>query len=125
MELIKMDQQLQDLLRVSAKLFEQLSVIPKGEERDAYIEDINQKLDARGSIIETLRQLSFQMDTANKLHVTLGELDKGIRERLEKVMSEIKHDMKDVQNSRKNDKQYSNPYADVRVMDGMYYDRKK
>lgn len=120
-----MDQQIHALLQISAKLFEQLSIIPKGEERDAYIEDITNKLDARGSIIETLRQLSFQMDSSNKLHVTLGELDKGIRERLEKVMSEIKHDMKDVQNSRKNEKQYSNPYANVQVMDGMYYDSKK
>lgn len=120
-----MDQQIHALLQISAKLFEQLSIIPKGEERDAFVEAINQKLDERGVIIEKLRHQDFQMDASNKLHATLAELDKGIRERLEKVMSDIKNDMKEVQNSRKNEKQYSNPYSDVRVMDGMYYDRKK
>lgn len=120
-----MDQQIQALLQVSAELFEQLVTIPKGEERDTYIDAINQKLDARGKVIEKLRESGFQMDPSNKLHNTLAELDKGIRNRLDNVMNEVKHDMKDVQNSRKNEKQYANPYADVRVMDGMYYDKKK
>ena len=120
-----MEQQIHKLLQVSAKLFEQLSSIPKSEERDAYIEEIDSKLEQRGVIIAELQQLGFQMDSSNKLHNTLAELDKGIRERLNKVLTEIKLDLKELQNSKKNEMQYANPYADVRVMDGMYYDKKK
>lgn len=120
-----MEQQTQKLLQVSAKLFEQLSTVPKSEERDTYIEDIQQKLDQRGIIIDELRTLGFTMDTSNKLHVTLAELDKGIRERLNNVLLAVKTDLKELQNSKKHEQQYANPYADVRTMDGMYYDKKK
>ncbi len=116
---------IQQLLQVSAKLFKHLTDIPKGEERSTYIDEINQMLDERGSLIEKLRQEGFVMASDNKLHETLAQLDKGIRERLDIVMLAVKQDMKDLQNSKKNEKQYMNPYSSVQVMDGMYYDKKK
>lgn len=117
--------QIQDLLQVSAKLYAQLADIPKGEERDYYVEEINSKLDERGQIIESLREVGFEYDASNKAHITLFELDKGIRERLQSVMNTVKHDLKELQNAKKNEQQYMNPYSHVQVMDGMYYDRKK
>ncbi|HEY4624082.1 MAG TPA: flagellar protein FliT, partial [Solibacillus sp.] len=32
--------------------------------------------------------------------------------------------LKDLQNAKKNEKQYLNPYSSVQVMDGRYYDKK-
>lgn len=115
----------QQLLQISATLYEELSMIPKGENRENFIQEINQKLDQRGKIIDALRQEGFTFDSQNKIHATLLELDKGIRERLNLVMEVVKHDMRDLQNAKKNEKQYANPYASVQVMDGMYYDKKK
>lgn len=40
-------------------------------------------------------------------------------------MEVIKMDMKNLQKTKKHEKQYVNPYANVQVMDGMYYDKKK
>ncbi|MEK4228446.1 flagellar protein FliT [Solibacillus sp. FSL H8-0538] len=117
--------QVQQLLQVSARLYQHLSEIPHSDQRDAYIETINIMLDEREGIIYMLREEGFLVDTTNRAHTTLVELDKGIRERLSKVMDAVKHDMKDLQNQKKNEKQYMNPYSDVRVMDGMYYDKKK
>lgn len=125
MELISMEQQVQNVLQVSARLYEHLGNIPKGEKRDTYIEKINELLDERSILIEELRNSGFVMDDTKEYHIILVELDKGIRNRLNNVMVEIKHDMKDLQNAKKNEKQYMNPYSNVRVMDGMYYDRKK
>ncbi|MCM3389775.1 flagellar protein FliT [Ureibacillus chungkukjangi] len=115
----------QKLLQISAKLLKHLSEIPKGEERSDYIDEINFMLDERGALIEKLSQEGFVMDANNKIHDTLAQLDKGIRERLDDVMSLVKQGMKDLQNSKKNEKQYMNPYSSVQVMDGMYYDKKK
>ena len=116
--------QVQQLLQVSARLYQHLSEIPQSEQRDAYIESIDKMLDEREGIIKMLRVEGFQLDTTNRAHNTLVDLDKGIRERLSKVMETVKQDLKDLQNAKKNEKQYLNPYSDVRVMDGMYYDKK-
>lgn len=113
------------LLQLSAKLLKHLAEIPKGEERSTYIDEINLMLDERGAVIEKLRKEGFVMESDNKLHETLAQLDKKIRERLDTVMQVVKQDMKDLQNSKKNEKQYINPYSSVQVMDGMYYDKKK
>lgn len=115
---------LQQLLQVSAKLYQHLTDIPTEGQRDAYIEKVNSLLDKRGEIIDLLKNENFIFDPQNKSHSMLAELDKGIRERLEKVMKEIKSDLKELQNAKKNEKQYLNPYASVAVMDGRYYDKK-
>lgn len=115
----------QKLLQISAKLFQQLESVPKGEKRDNFIEDINLQLDERGRLLQLLNKEGFQFDEENKFHQMLGELDKGIRKRLNLVMDAIKDDMKNLQKTKKNEKQYTNPYSSVRVMDGMYYDKKK
>ncbi|KYG91196.1 flagellar assembly protein FliT [Metasolibacillus sp. FSL K6-0083] len=116
---------LQQLLQVSAKLYQHLTEIPAGETRDKYIEQIDVLLDERGACMENLLADGFQFDTANRSHKMLAELDKGIRERLNKVMDTVKEDMKDLNNAKKNEKQYINPYANVSTMDGRYYDNKQ
>lgn len=120
-----MENNLKDLLQISTLIFEQLATMPNQEKRDEFIALLNSRLDGRGAIIDTLRQDGFQMEQGNRLHQTLAELDSGIRNRLDLFMNDIKKDMKDLQNAKKNEHQYMNPYADVRVMDGMYYDKKK
>ena len=114
----------QQLLQVSAKLYQHLTDIPSEESRDVYIEKINIWLDERGVIIDTMQQNGFQIESGNKLHDMLVELDNGIRERLKKVMKVIQQDLKDLQNAKKNEKQYLNPYSEIAVMDGRYYDKK-
>lgn len=116
--------QIQTCLQISARLYQQLADIPKSEARDEYIEKINQLLDERGNVIAQLRTEGFVVDNTNKAHRTLIELDNGIRKRLNLVMADIKNDMKQLQQTKKNEVQYMNPYSNVRVMDGMYYDKK-
>lgn len=114
----------QQLLQVSAKLYQHLTDLHAEDQRDEYIEKIHALLDERGILIEKLQAEKFTVDTTNKSHSTLVQLDKGIRERLDKVMKSIQSDLKDLQNAKKNEKQYMNPYASVQVMDGRYYDKK-
>jgi len=117
-------QQIEQLLQTSANLFKHLGNIPKGEERDDYIIVINNMLDKRGTIMENLMKEGFRFDNQNRIHRTLLELDNGIKERLAVVMNTVKQDMANLQKTKKSEQQYFNPYSSVRVMDGMYYDKK-
>lgn len=114
----------QAILQVSAKLYQHLTELPSDDERDVFIEKVHQYLDDRGVLIDQLQHEGFQIDLSNKAHATLAELDKGIKGRLDKVMKSIQADMKDLQNAKKNEQQYMNPYSSVQVMDGRYYDKK-
>ena len=116
---------IQQLLQVSAKLYQHLTDIPKGEERDDYIEKINTLLDERGACIQALQAVGFKVDRSNRIHQTLAELDTGIRERLEEVMAAVKEDMKELNSAKKHEKQYINPYSNVSTMDGRYFDNRK
>lgn len=115
----------QQLLQVSAKLFQFLESIPSGDRRDEFIKEIDYQLDERGKLIKTFQDEGYQINPQNKIHLMLIQLDRGIQERLDLVMLEVKNDMKTLQSAKKNEKQYINPYSSVRVMDGMYYDKKK
>lgn len=117
-------QQIDQLLQTSANLFKHLGETPKGEDRDEYIDTINNMLDKRGLIIDKLMNDGFQFDVQNRIHRTLLELDNGIKERLADVMDAVKQDMANLQKTKKSEQQYYNPYSNVRVMDGMYYDKK-
>lgn len=112
------------LLSISARLNEHLSTIPHGENREEFIEKINDLLDERGAIIEELKLSGKSLD-GHQLYKHLQELDRDIQEQLQKVMTAIKTDMRTLQQSKKTEQQYLNPYSSVRVMDGMYYDGKK
>lgn len=114
----------QQLLQVSAKLYQHLTTLPTEDKRDEFIETIHGLLEERGILIEKMQQEDFRIDRENKSHQMLAELDKGIRERLANVMKAIQADLKDLQNAKKNEKQYLNPYSSVQVMDGRYYDKK-
>lgn len=120
-----MNDLIQQLLQVSAKLFQHLTTIPTGEERDAYIEQISILLDERGETVTALQREDFQYNESDPSHKMLFELDQGINEHLAKVMDAIKSDMKDLNTQKKKEIQYMNPYSDVQIMDGMYYDKKK
>lgn len=120
-----MENNLTKLLRISEQIFEQLASLPEQEKRIDFIEEINSQLDKRGETIKLLMEQGFQINPKVELHQTLIELDAAIKNRLDVLMQGIKDDMRDLQNAKKNERQYMNPYSDVRVMDGMYYDKKK
>lgn len=114
----------QQLLQISAKLFQHLTDFPEEEKRDDYIDKINHLLDERGILMEQMQREHFVLELENKSHRMLVELDNGIRERLNNVMKVIQNDLKELQNAKKHEQQYMNPYASVQVMDGRYYDKK-
>lgn len=115
----------ENLLATSAQLYEHLTVIPDGDERDIYIEKIDKLLEKRGLLLELVTTSDSVSLEGHQLTPHLIELDQGIQGRLKKVLNVIKTDMKNLQQTKKSEQTYLNPYSNVRVMDGMYYDGKK
>lgn len=120
-----MNDEFQEVLQISAKLYALLGEKPSSDGRDTFIEEIDSLLDKRSEKITALKNVGFEFNKIEKSHNLLYDLDKGIIERLQLVMQSVKGDLKAVQSSKKNEQQYSNPYGHVQVMDGMYYDKKK
>ena len=112
-------------LQFSTDLYAKLEKFPLEDERETFIEDVFRDLDQLEVLASELKNSGFVYDSTNREHNVLFELDRGIRERLKTLLNVIKMDLKDLQNAKKNEVQYANPYGHVQSMDGMYYDKKK
>jgi flagellar protein FliT len=116
----------QQLLQLSAQLFQELSKVPESShDRDSYLERVDQLLEKRGQLFETMHAQQIKLDSSSKNKDLLIELDKGIQKRLQNVMLTVKNDIKNVKVSKQKEGNYINPYSSVQVMDGRYYDKKK
>lgn len=114
--------QVEQFLDASEKLFSHLASNPSDEERTGFIEQINILLDARE---EAIQRLDKTIVSKHSSYNHLIELDKGIKERLDKVMNVIKGDLKGLQQKKRHETSYTNPYAATQTLDGMYFDNKK
>lgn len=114
--------ELEQFLGASEKLFSHLETIPSDEERTEYIDQINILLDAREEAVQRLDKTIVSMHSS---YNHLLELDKGINERLENVMNAVKGDLKGLQQKKRHETSYTNPYAATQTLDGMYFDNKK
>lgn len=114
--------EIEQLLEASEKLYSHLTTIPSEEERTEFIEQINVLLDEREQAIQAVDASAI---ASHSLYDHILELDKGINVRLQKVMDIVKGDIKDLQQKKRHESSYSNPYAATQTIDGMYFDNKK
>lgn len=113
------------LLKASEQLYTHLEKVPEEKDRDEYINSIEKLINARGVVIEQLQKIPEDPLKNHELMSTLIELDKGIRERLQKVYQSIKDDIQNLQKMKQSERHYINPYGATYTMDGTYYDQKK
>ncbi|MFB5085867.1 flagellar protein FliT [Psychrobacillus sp. PGGUH221] len=114
--------EVENFLAASEKLYAHLAKNPSENERTEFIEQVNELLDARGEAIHALAETDL---STNSLYTHLVELDRGINDRLQKIMDAVKGDLKDLQQKKRHEGSYSNPYAATQTIDGMYFDNKK
>lgn len=114
--------EVEQFLATSEKLLSHLETTPTEEERTEFINQINFLLDARE---ETIQKLDTKTISTHPSFHHLLELDKSINVSLEKVMDIVKGDLKDLQQKKRHESSYTNPYAATQTLDGMYFDNKK
>lgn len=109
-------------LAVSEELYSHLLKTPSDDERTEFIEKINELLDAREMALQSL-----DLEQISKLSVygKLIELDHEINKQLTTVMALVKKDIKELQQKKRHEGSYTNPYAATQMIDGMYFDNKK
>lgn len=115
----------ENLLTASKNLYSHLTNIPTEDKRDDYIEQINLLLDVREQSIKELTSIELSTLKNHELYESLLKLDRGIGTELEKIMTVIKTDIKSLQQKKRRESSYTNPYAATQSIDGMYFDNKK
>ena len=115
-------EEIEQFLTISEELYSHLIAMPKEEERTEFTQQINILLDNRDAAIQSLEKIDI---STSSLYSQLIELDSSIKKELEKIMHLIKEDIKDLQQKKRHEGSYSNPYAATQTLDGMYFDNKK
>lgn len=117
--------EVENFLTASVNLYKHLTNTPSEENRDEFIEQINSLLNVREQCIVEIKSNSSLDIKNHELYETLLKLDQGIVKELENVMILIKTDIKSLQQKKRHESSYTNPYAATQTMDGMYFDNKK
>lgn len=113
----------QAVFDITVKMKEILSQENSPNERDAVIEQIQQLLEQRENLLAELKE-PFTVEE-KLLGKRLIILNKDIQERMERLFTTLKQEMRQVKKQKSSNKNYVNPYRNVAVMDGMYMDKKK
>jgi flagellar protein FliT len=109
------------LLEITKNLFNHVnSGLPK-EEREPYIERLNELLDQRQAIMNTLPA------TYSEEEQRIGQMILKMNETIEPLLlcqfEEIKHNLSLMKKRKEKNLQYANPYQTLSA-DGMYFDKK-
>ncbi|WP_062237783.1 flagellar protein FliT [Fictibacillus sp. FJAT-27399] len=96
------------------------SGLPK-EEREPYIERLNELLDQRESLLSEI-PVSFT-EEEKRMGLAILQLNEVVQPLLDRQLAEIKRDITLMNQKKTHSAQYANPYAAVSG-DGMFFDKK-
>ncbi|KPH76703.1 flagellar protein FliT [Oceanobacillus caeni] len=115
--------QLQKVFDITVEMKQILDKDISSNEREATIEQLNNLLLQREPFLERLTPpFSEQEDLLGKRLVFLNQ---EVQHLMDQLFSTLKTEIKQMNRQKKSNKNYTNPYHNVHVMDGMYLDKKK
>jgi flagellar protein FliT len=110
------------LLEISKNLFDHVSRgLPK-EDRERYIELLNELLEQRQVIMDKLPAVYSEEE--QRLGQMIVKMNETIDPLLTGQFEEIKHNLSLMKKKKEKNTQYANPYQSMSA-DGMYFDKKK
>ncbi|WP_068673068.1 flagellar protein FliT [Oceanobacillus sp. Castelsardo] len=114
---------LQSVFDITVKMKNILDENISSNDREARIEQLNNLLLQREPLLEQLTPpFSEEEDQLGK---KLVRLNQEVQYLMDQLFSTLKIEMKQMNRQKKSNKNYTNPYHNVQVMDGMYLDKKK
>jgi flagellar protein FliT len=109
------------LLEITKNLFDHVSSgLPK-EEREPFIERLNELLDQRQAIMDKLS--SVYSEEEQRMGKMIVKMNETIEPLLVRQFDEIKHNLSMIKKKKEKNVQYANPYQMLSA-DGMYFDKK-
>ncbi|RSL35105.1 hypothetical protein D7Z54_00590 [Salibacterium salarium] len=112
---------LKDLFVVTKHLYDHTNVTPADDERDTYLEKVEELLEQRKDLIEQIT--SPRNDAEKKLFEEMMTMNQVIQERLEGSITDLKKQMTDTRKKRQHGRKYEMPY-ERRTLDGVFLIRK-
>lgn len=107
---------------LTKKLLEVIHKLDHASERGEEILQLEQLLEERQHLLSIIHPP--YSDEQKKYGTAAVELDKQLNQALQKLKMEIKTGILQLQQKKKNNAKYANPYESLNV-DGMFYDRRK
>ncbi|MGO4888821.1 flagellar protein FliT [Anaerobacillus sp. MEB173] len=107
---------------VTKQLFDHLQMQMPKEERESYIERIEQLLAEREDLIKQLKDTPT--DSERKLGQVIVKMNHEINSKLKIASVMINRDISDLNRKKETNKRYDHPYESV-YTDGLFFDKKK
>lgn len=87
-------------------------------------------IDQLNNLIEKRSELTFSVkppytDEEMDIGKKIWAMNETIEKKMKKLFTDLKVEMKQIQQQKKSNQSYMNPYKHVQTMDGMYMDKKK
>lgn len=112
---------LADFIKKTKEIHKHFENEYKADERDRFIEELQQLLNERGQLLKELPDLSHLHQDLKKEFV---KLEREIQDQLANEKDKIKQDLKTLQQQKKQNDKYADPYGSISA-DGMFLDKKK
>jgi len=112
-----------EIHRITEKLLNLVEKPVDQDHREDVIKQITSLLEERQQFID--RSEKPKNEKEKQLGEQISKWNKTIIEKLNELKSQVQQDMVNLKKTKVSTKQYSNPYQDVSVSDGMFYDKRK
>lgn len=113
-----------EIHRITEKLLNIVEKPVDPDQREDVIKQITSLLEERQQFIDRRSEKS-KNEKEKQLGEQIVKWNKTIIEKLNELKSQVQQDMVNLKKTKVSTKQYSNPYQDVSVSDGMFYDKRK
>ncbi len=111
------------LYNLTKELYDLLNQPITSNNREDVIQQINELVEERGNYINELTPPYSEQD--KKMGQTIVRLNKQIQHQMQTLFNDLKVEMKQVKKQKRSKRSYTNPYEQVRSVDGMFLDQKK
>ena len=115
---------IKDLFLITKQLFDHLEKPLPKEEREEYLQHLEQLLNGREQLIENFDARQPQTDEEQKMATLIVQWNKQMNERLTAYLALIKKDINSLKKQKDTGKKYENPYQHAPI-DGAFFDKKK
>ncbi|MRG84772.1 hypothetical protein [Salinibacillus xinjiangensis] len=110
------------LHEMTTEFFQLTTKRTEQNDRDQLLGDIMKYLDTREELIKKVK--SPYTDEETRLGKEIVSMDEQIQASLQDILTQLKGSMKQVQNQKRNNTKYMNPYQNVSTVDGMFFDKR-
>lgn len=114
---------LKPLYQVTLELEELLDQEITSKNRESIISDVNLLVGTRGDLLQEVTPPFTEEE--KWIGEQLVIMNNTIQQKMTAIFTDLKQEMKQVKKQKRSNKTYTNPYKNIKTIDGMFMDSKK